>query len=82
MGLGTRTAEVIGSSTRSLDEAVRDGMARAARLGALWARITRISARTSADEHEVYRVSLLIGLRLAQPTTPPPFTPSSPVARC
>jgi len=65
MGRGTRTAQIIGSSTRSLEEAVRDGMARAAREGARWARITGISARSDDGAAEVYRVSLLIGLRLA-----------------
>ncbi|MCO1659225.1 dodecin domain-containing protein [Pseudonocardia humida] len=65
MGRGTRTAQIIGSSTRSLEEAIRDGMARAARAGARWARITGISARSEDGDGEVYRVSLLIGLRLA-----------------
>lgn len=65
MGRGARTAEVIGSSTRSLEEAVRDGMARAAGRGARWARIVRISARSDDGERELYRVRLLIGLALA-----------------
>jgi flavin-binding protein dodecin len=65
MGRGTRTVQIVGSSTRSLEEAIRDGMARAARRGARWARITRISARSSDGEREVYRVRLLIGLHLA-----------------
>jgi flavin-binding protein dodecin len=65
MGRGMRTVQIIGSSTRSLEEAIRDGMARAARRGGRWARITRISARTNDGDHEVYRVRLLVGLRLA-----------------
>jgi flavin-binding protein dodecin len=59
-----RTVQIIGSSTRSLEEAIRDGMACAARRGARWARITRISARTADGEREVYRVRLMVGLRL------------------
>jgi flavin-binding protein dodecin len=65
MGRGTRTAQVIGSSTRSVEEAIRDGMARATRLGARWVRITRISARAPDDDGELYLVRLLSGLRLA-----------------
>jgi flavin-binding protein dodecin len=65
MGRGMRTVQIIGSSTRSLEEAIRDGMASAARRGAQWARITRISARTADGEREEYRVRLLIGLQLA-----------------
>jgi flavin-binding protein dodecin len=65
MGRVARTAQIVGSSTRSLEEAVRDGMARAAQAGAHWVRIAGISARTTDDEHEVYRVRLLVGLALA-----------------
>jgi flavin-binding protein dodecin len=62
---GARTAQIVGSSTRSLEEAIRDAMAHAARLGALWARIVKISARSDDGSSEVYRVRLLVGLQLA-----------------
>jgi flavin-binding protein dodecin len=62
MGRVARTKQIVGSSTRSVEEAVRDGMARAARWGAAWVRITTISARASDEHREVYRVRLLIGL--------------------
>ena len=53
-----RTAQIIGSSTRSLEEAIHDGMARARRWGASWAKITRISARTWDGRRKHYRVIL------------------------
>lgn len=62
---GIRTTHIIGSSTRSLEEAIRDGMARAARWGAQWARITRISARSVDGSREVYQVRLVIGTQRA-----------------
>jgi flavin-binding protein dodecin len=62
---GTRTAHIVGSSTRSLEEAIRDGMGRAARWGAQWARITGISARSADGGREVYRVRLVIGTQRA-----------------
>ena len=62
MGRVARTMHIVGSSTRSLEEAVRDGMARAAHRGAAWVRITRITARASDERRELYRVRLLIGL--------------------
>ena len=62
MGRVTRTKQIIGSSTRSLEDAVRDGMARAASWGASWVRITTISARMPDDRRELYRVRLVIGL--------------------
>ena len=65
MGRGTRTAEIIGSSTRSIEEAIRDGMSAAARRGAQWVRVVRISARAPEGGSELYRVRLLIGLRFA-----------------
>ncbi len=58
----TRTTHIVGSSTRSLEEAIRDGMARAASWGAAWARITKISARTADGECEVFRVGLVAGV--------------------
>ena len=61
MARGNRTAQITGSSTTSLDEAIRDGMARARRWGASWARITKISARTAGGRRELYLVRLLIG---------------------
>jgi flavin-binding protein dodecin len=62
MGRAARTKEIVGSSTRSVEEAIRDGMALAARWGAAWVRITTISARALDEHQQVYRVRLLIGL--------------------
>jgi flavin-binding protein dodecin len=62
MGRVARTMHIVGVSTRSVEEAVRDGMAAAARLGAAWVRITRITARAADDRCEQYRVGLIIGL--------------------
>jgi flavin-binding protein dodecin len=62
MGRVARTKQIVGSSTRSVEEAIRDGMALAARWGAAWVRVSTISARMSDDRREVYRVRLVIGL--------------------
>jgi flavin-binding protein dodecin len=61
MARATRTAQIIGSSTRSLDAAIHDGLARARRWGAAWARVTKISARAVDDGRRRYRVRLLVG---------------------
>jgi|RhiMethySRZTD1v2_1073278.scaffolds.fasta_scaffold3270805_2 flavin-binding protein dodecin len=62
MGRVARTKQIVGSSTRSVEEAIRDGMALAARWGAAWVRITTISARALDEHRELYRVRLVIGL--------------------
>ena len=59
MARGTRIAHIVGSSTRSVEEAIRDAMNRAAEWGAKRTRITRISGRSADGHAELYRVQLL-----------------------
>lgn len=59
MARGTRIAHIVGVSTRSVEEAVRDAMDRAAQWGAKCTRIVRISGRSADGRAELYRVQLL-----------------------
>jgi flavin-binding protein dodecin len=60
MHRGTRIAHIVGSSTRSVEEAIRDAMARAAEWGSIRTRITRISGRSRDGSTELYRVQVLV----------------------
>jgi flavin-binding protein dodecin len=65
-----RVTEIVGSSTEGIDDAIRNGVSRAAQtLRDLdWFEVTEIRGHIEANRIEHFQVALKVGFRLAEPS--------------